>query len=193
MSDIVADNDLAEALGHAILGDGADMPTPGSAAADTLGPDHHLTLVGRSAQAHQITNDLLARTVVAARGAGHSWAAIGNELGLTRQAVQQRFGSTTGENVGPGHRWLGPVTAFDEMPELELAGRQGWHTVEAGMLRHRMRQTDTQWEHRRVVWARPTRHYETDGWQVGCRAFPWLYLVRNLGIPPEPAASGPTD
>ncbi len=192
MSDLDVDTDLAEALGHAILRDGTTLSETASSAG-TLGPDDHLALVRRSARADRITRDLLGRTVAAARGAGHSWAAIGNELGLTRQAVQQRFGSTADDDVEPGHRWLGPVTAFDELPELELAGRQGWRTVEAGMLRHRMQRTDTQWEHRRVVWTRPTRHYEADGWEVGCRAFPWLYLVRDLGIPPEQPSPDPDD
>ncbi len=184
------EDDLAEALGHAILG---GAPEDGVASLGTLGPDRHLELVARSSRAHDITKDLLTQTVAASRGAGHSWAAIGNELGLTRQAVQQRFGASDddGAEADPEHRWLGPVTAFDELPELALAGRQGWRTVEAGMLRHRMRRTETQWEHRRVVWARPTRSYEHDGWQVGCRAFPWLYLVRDLGVPPEPAPPTP--
>ena len=87
--------------------------------------------------------------------------------------------------------YLGPVTAFDELRELELAGRLGWRTVEAGMLRHRMVRTPTQWEHRRVVWTGPLRRLEQDGWQVGCRAFPWVYLIRDLGVPAEqPAVSG---
>ena len=77
------------------------------------------------------------------------------------------------------------MTAFDEMPELELAGRRGWRTIGAGMLKHRMERTDTQWEHRRVVWRRPAGSYEVDGWVVAARAFPWLYLVRDLRTPPE--------
>ena len=87
---------------------------------------------------------------------------------------------------GPDTRWLGPVTAFDELPELELAGRKGWHTVGAAMLKHKMVRTPTQWEHRRVIWNRPTKSYETDGWTVAVRAFPWIYLIRDLGIPAEP-------
>ena len=83
-------------------------------------------------------------------------------------------------------RWLGPVTAFDELPELELAGRLGWHTVEAGMLCHRMVRTDTQWEHKRVVWPGSLARNEREGWQIGCRAFPWVYLIRDLGVPAEP-------
>ena len=171
---------LSDVLGRAVLEGG-----PGREAPDPDRPQDHLAIVERAALAEGVGRDLLRQSVSAARGSGHSWAAIGGVLGLSRQAVQQRFGGGEGEDAGPEHRWLGPVTAFDEMPELELAGRRGWRTVGAGMLRHRMQRTDTQWEHRRVVWSRPTGSYARDGWEVAVRAFPWLYLVRDLGTPPE--------
>lgn len=171
---------LAEAIGSAILsGQDGHRLNPSNAS-------DHLAIVARAAEADTVVGDLMHRSVVAARAHGHSWAAIGEVLGLTRQAVQQRFGGGSGvAEANAETRTLGPVTAFDEMRELELAGRQGWHTVGAGMLSHTMVSTDTQWEHRRVVWRRPAEHYARDGWQIGCRAFPWLYLVRDLGIRPE--------
>lgn len=177
--------DLAGAIGRAIIGD--------DGTGDPLRPDEpgdHLTIVRRAAAAEQASRELLQQAVGAARGSGHSWAAIGAELGLTRQGVQQRFGSRPEPQNDPEHRWLGPVTAFDEMPELELAGRLGWHTVEAGMLRHKMVRTDTQWEHKRVMWTGPLRRYEQDGWQVGCRAFPWAYLVRDLNVSAQHLGTG---
>lgn len=167
--------DLADALGRAIL-DGAD-------------PTDELALVRRTAAADEATTLLLHQAVSAARAAGHSWTAVGATLGLTRQAAQQRFGKAAGDarSAVPGdeERWLGPVTAFDEMAELELAGRLGWHTVEAGLLRHRMVRTGTQWEHKRVLWTGSLSRYAREGWQVGCRAFPWVYLVRDTGRPVE--------
>lgn len=169
-------SDLADALGRAIL-DGAD-------------PGDELALVRRTAAADEATTLLLHQAVSAARAGGHSWTAIGATLGLTRQAAQQRFGRA-GDAVPAGdseERWLGPVTAFDEMAELEIAGRLGWHTVEAGLLRHRMVRTGTQWEHRRVLWSGSLNRYARDGWQLGCRAFPWVYLVRDTGLP---AAAAP--
>ncbi|MGZ6733875.1 MAG: hypothetical protein ACXVDH_04460 [Nocardioides sp.] len=78
-----------------------------------------------------------------------------------------------------------PVTAFDEMAELEAAGNLGWRTVGAGLLCHRMVCTDTRWEHRRVASMKAPSRYEKDGWQIGCKAFPWLYLVRDTGRPVE--------
>ncbi len=190
--------DLTEALGAAILG---SLPA-------TDDEQDHLAVVRRSAQAEQEVRRLLGQAVSAARASGHSWAALGSELGMSRQAAQQRFGANPGaggrdepEDRPHGaaeERWLGPVTAFDEMAELALAGRLGWRTVGAGMLRHRVRRTSTQWEHRRVTWVGAPSRYEQDGWEVAVRAFPWLYLVRDTGRPvgeaPEPtvsAAPGP--
>lgn len=171
---------LTDVLGRAVLDGGPDQPT-----LDPDRPDDHLAIVERAMIAEQSGRDLLRQAVSAARGSGHSWAAIGAVMGLSRQATQQRFGSTHDVDQSPEHRWLGPVTAVDEMRELELAGRRGWRTIGAGMLKHRMERTDTQWEHRRVVWRRPAGSYETDGWVVAVRAFPWLYLVRDLQTPPE--------
>lgn len=169
---------IADRIGRLILDDGADSD-------DTLDRLDHLALVDRASRAHGATRDLLHQSVAAARASGHSWAAVGEVLGLTRQAAQQRFGPTADGATEDDVRWLGPVTALDEMTELALAGRRGWHTVDAGMLKHKVVRTPTQWEHRRVVWTRPAGSFEQDGWQVAVRAFPWLYLVRDLGIPAE--------
>lgn len=173
---------LTEAIGAAILG---GDNTEGAPTLHPAEPGDHLAIVRRAAAAEQASRELLRQAVRAARASGHSWTTIGAELGLSRQGVQQRFGARPEPEDSPQFRWLGPVTAVDELPELQLAGRLGWHTVGAGMLRHKMVRTHTQWEHKRVVWTGPLRRYEQDGWQVGCRAFPWAYLVRDLGVPAE--------
>ena len=169
---------MAEAIGTVILAESPRLDPDDS--------DTPLEIVRRAAQADRITGDLLQQAVGAARAGGHSWSAIGAALGLTRQAAQQRFGRGDVSATRPDssvERWLGPVTAFDEMPELAIAGELGWHTVGAGMLRHRMVRTSTRWEHKRIPWSRVLSRYEGDGWQVGCRAFPWIYLVRDTGQP----------
>ncbi|MGO1165496.1 MAG: hypothetical protein ACTMHL_02645 [Janibacter sp.] len=171
--------ELVQALGAAILAD-IDVGQDGQ---------DHLAIVRRTALAEAEVDALMRQAVGAARGAGHSWATLGSELGMSRQAAQQRFGDrkeVAGEDADQGEeRWLGPVTAFDEMAELEIAGRQGWRTVGAGMLKHRVRRTSTQWEHRRIVWTGPLRRWEDEGWEVAIRAFPWVYLVRDTGLPAE--------
>ncbi|WP_246205833.1 hypothetical protein [Agromyces salentinus] len=158
-----------------------------------LTTDEHLALIRASSDAERDVRAILRQAVESARAGGVSWAAIGAELGMTRQAAQQRFGDAradAGTDAAAGadaaeYRWLGPVTAFDEMAELELAGRAGWHTVEAGMLRHRMVRTDTQWETKRLIWRGPSRRDAEQGWIVGASMFPWAYLVRDRGIPAE--------
>ena len=149
--------------------------------------DDHLALIAAAARADQEVQAILQRSVTAARAAGASWAVVGGALGMSRQAAQQRFGGappqTADTQETPEERWLGPVTAFDELDELAAAGRAGWHTVEAAMFSHRMVRTPTQWEHRRVFWRISLANELAAGWQVGCRAFPWIYLVRDLGTP----------
>jgi hypothetical protein len=39
-------------------------------------------------------DDAIAQAVTGLRGFGYSWAEIGNRLGVTRQAAQQRWGGT---------------------------------------------------------------------------------------------------
>lgn len=186
----VTDPDVTDPVGTGATPDG------GSAPLDPEDPASHLIIVRRAAEAERISRDLLLQAVGAARASGHSWAAIGRELGMSRQAAQQRFGgadavdavTTSGADApaaAPETRRLGPITALDEMAELAIAGRQGWRTVGAGMFYHLVKRTETRWEHRRVVWAGPAQRFERDGWQVALRAFPWIYLVRDLGLPPE--------
>lgn len=180
----MSEKTLTDELGQVVLGP-----------LDPDRPEDHLALVQRAARAHRSTAELLAASVASARASGHSWAALGEILGMSRQAAQQRFGDTapaSDQAKGEGsdvreRRRLGPVTAFDEMAELEIAGRQGWRTVGAGMFYHLVERTDTQWEHRRVVWTRPSGRLERGGWQVAVRAFPWVYLVRDLQLPADPA------
>ncbi|MFG6445168.1 hypothetical protein ACFXQA_07810 [Microbacterium sp. P07] len=176
--------DLSDAVARAVV------ETAGVGDVDDLGIDDHLALVAASARAEGEVRALLQRSVAAARAGGASWALIGAELRMTRQAAQQRFGGAEYEPSDvAGERWIGPVTAFDEMAELALAGRAGWHTVEAGMLSHRVVKTNTQWEHRRVLWRASIAADAASGWEVGCRAFPWMYLIRDTGVPAvEPLA-----
>lgn len=168
---------LVDAIGRAIL--------------DTVDGNDQLALITRAADAERASRELLQQSVSTARASGQSWAAIGSALGMSRQAVQQRFGDRSGDATfalidrSEEQRWLGPVTAFDEMPELEIAGRKGWHTVRAAMLRHLMVLTPTQWEHKRVIWTGSMARYKKDGWQVGAVAFPWIYLIRDTGLPAQ--------
>ena len=54
--------------------------------------DKSIVLVRRANSDLKLAEVMLRRQVDTARRAGHSWAAIGLALGVTRQAAQQRFG-----------------------------------------------------------------------------------------------------
>ncbi len=146
----------------------------------------YLRLITVASEVEAQARRLLHDSVVAARSSGATWAAIGSTLGMSKQAAQKRFavaGPTTGA-LDPGERILGPVTSFDEMKELALAGRYGWHSVEFGPFFHRVVHTDSQWEHRRVsMLRRRVKDVSDEGWQVIGSTFPYTYLKRDLGVP----------
>jgi hypothetical protein len=54
--------------------------------------DKRIVLVRAANRDLKLAEAMLHRQVDLARRAGHSWAAIGLALGVTRQAAQQRFG-----------------------------------------------------------------------------------------------------
>lgn len=88
-----------------------------------------------------------------ARLAGASWDRVGQRMGISRQAAQQRFGRTpthTGTATAAATRRLTPVTAFDGMAALAGAGRHGWHSIGFGMYFHDLDHSSEQWEHLRV-------------------------------------------
>lgn len=137
--------------------------------------------VGSEAQA------ALTASVDAARASGLSWDRIGAQLGISRQAAQQRFGHAPKVNADGVWR-MSPVTALDEMERLEAAGRQGWRSIGFGTLFHDLVHTDEQWEYRRVgVFSQARRELEAGGWsRVGTMWFPWAYFARPTGKPAEP-------
>lgn len=167
---------LAETVGR--LG-GPPEPRDGS---------DYLRLIEVAGEVERGSRDLLHDAVLAARSAGVTWAAIGQQLGVTKQAAQKRFVTDPAGEVtsaGPDDRLLGPIGfRFDEQAELALAGHYGWHLVEVGIHYHRLRHGPTQHEHLRVpmVTGRATR-LVADGWSIVGSSFPYTYLTRDLAIP----------
>ncbi len=178
-----------------LLANALDQARPDLAGRLQDDPAAYLELVTLARDARSETDELLHAAVVSARRAGCTWEQVGGVLGMTRQAVQQRFGRADAaesdvagldpdEPTRPAaqRRTLTPVTAFTEMAALRRLGRFGWHAVWFGALFFDLEHTDRQWEHRRqLVWQpRP----EGAGWQpLGPGWFPWVYFARQLDEP----------
>jgi hypothetical protein len=153
----------------------------------TIEAGAHLELVALARAARSETDVLLAAAVQSARGAGCTWEQIGSVLGLTRQAVQQRYGqpdaTATAAADGTGsrqRRTLRPLTAFNEMAVLARAGRYGWHSVAYGPLFHIVERDERQWEHTRTHGSVP----EGAGWlPVGAGWAWWTYWGRPTDRP----------
>lgn len=143
----------------------------------------YLDLISATQQSSQEIAQLLQAAVTSARAAGASWDLIGQRLGVSRQAAQQRFGHTPTQNEpvpAEATRRLTSITAFDEMEALAEAGRHGWHSIGFGMYYHDLIHSDEQWDHLRVG-AFGARHKELlqAGWQrIGSMWFPWAYYKR---------------
>ncbi|MBP3044351.1 hypothetical protein KKR91_06995 [Arthrobacter jiangjiafuii] len=152
--------------------------------------ESHLELIALTNRGAREMEQLLQSSVTSARLAGASWERIGQRLGMSRQAAQQRFGRVPAEE-GTGdtlqRRRLTPVTAFDEMEALAEAGRQGWHSVGYGAYFHDLVRSSEQWEHLRVpAFGSGRRGLEKAGWQkIGTLWFPWAYYARPTGKPVE--------
>jgi len=176
----------AQAIRNAVAE--AVMSTPGLADRLETDPSAALDLVDAARVASEEAGRILRQSIDGARAAGHSWDAIGRLLGVSRQAAQQRFGSSGAPRATGERRVLSPVTAFDEMEQLSEAGRHGWHSIDYGTLHHVLERTDQQWEHQRVLWGTVSRsELEAAGWRpVRPNTFPWGYWARPTGEPAEP-------
>lgn len=159
-----------------------------------LAPVAEPTTPGEFVQIVEIANDiehsareLLQASVLAARDAGATWGEIGASLGISKQAAQKRFTAAKelpAVELDANERLLGPVGMADEINELNLAGRYGWHSVGFGVAHHHVVHSDTQWEHSRVIGSKQaSKLVERDGWTIVGRAFPYTILKKNAGSP----------
>lgn len=127
----------------------------------------------------------LHRWVDAARRSGLTWSEIGEVLGISKQAAQQRFGtSNMNEATAPSEgsedeilvRW--GAHAFNEMDILREEGTKGHELVSFGPLFLKFRRTETEWEYRRVIGVRPK--LEREGWRYVASWLPFFYYKRPL-------------
>lgn len=150
-------------------------------------PEAYLHLVARADLAVGETASLLHDAVNQARRVGHSWQTIGQELGVSRQAAQQRFGPADSDLPESGtRRILQGATAFNEMAMLESEGQAGNHLVSFGPLYLEVEASRERWEHLRVtalVLGPLRQHLEKAGWRYVGSWFPFRYFKRATGVP----------
>ena len=131
----------------------------------------------------------LHRWIDAARRAGMTWTEIGEALGITKQAAQQRFRALAGDDEmesGDDHEVVRTgATAFNEMRILREEGLNGNELVRAGALSLVFRRSGHPWEHSRVV-AVTTGQAEAQmsrcGWTYVTSWFPFHYFKRPVAL-----------
>ncbi|MDQ0743007.1 hypothetical protein QFZ62_000315 [Clavibacter sp. B3I6] len=129
----------------------------------------------------RVSTELQGQAVRAAHEAGISWSRIGGLLGISRQAVQQRFDPhyLIQDGLGVNTRMLGPVSRAEEMHHLAEAGGQGWRPVRSAHGEHELERDDQVWEIRRVSVLSPKPMPSTkDGWQAATTRFPDCFYIR---------------
>lgn len=121
----------------------------------------------------------LHRWVMAGRRGGLSWAEIGQVVGVSKQAAQQRFGGGDDDGAHPGaiSVKLG-ATAFNEMAMLAREGAAGRELIGTGALRLFFRQTDRPWRYRRTVGEMDPRQRQREGWDAVSSWFVFHYYKR---------------
>lgn len=125
----------------------------------------------------------LHRWIDAARRTGVSWTEIGNVLGISKQAAQQRFrpaetDDDLAEEKGVTVVRLG-ATAFNEMAILREEGRKGNELIATGALMLRFRPTGHPWEYRRRIGAMAMpADMKAAGWIYVSSWLPFHYFKR---------------
>jgi hypothetical protein len=128
----------------------------------------------------------LHRWVDAARRAGVSWAEIGEALGISKQAAQQRFRGASDDHAEEGDGLeivrLG-ATAFNEMRILREEGLKGGELVRTGALTLVFRPTGQPWEYRRRLGAvSAVAEMKKEGWEYVSSWLPFHYFKRPLRL-----------
>ncbi len=157
-------------------------------------PIAYLDLVRLTDSARAESSILLTAAVQSARGAGCTWSQIGEVLGITRQAAQQRYGSEAEATETSGSAQtmrLEGLTAFNEMSVLSRAGCFGWHSIDYGPYYHLVERDENQWEHARTfLGIRP----DGEGWRrVGAGWAWWTYWARPVDAPALEMAYAPSN
>jgi hypothetical protein len=149
-------------------------------AASVSDADSLLKLVDACSLAVEESGLLQHAAVHQARRAEVSWAAIGEHLGITRQAAQQRFAPDAEAAPVDSVRRIHGATAFNEMQILAEEGKAGFHLVGFGALYLSVRASRQVWEHRRETALTDSKRarLEAAGWTYVGGWFPFQYFKR---------------
>ncbi len=125
------------------------------------------------------------RWIDAARRAGMSWTAIGDALGISKQAAQQRFrgiGDVDEPDLHHGEQVIRlGATAFNEMTILRDEGEKGNELMRIGMLRLVFRSSDARWKYsRRIGGGVMIDQMIGQGWTHVASWLPFHYFKRRI-------------
>jgi hypothetical protein len=145
----------------------------------------YLRLINAADIAYKECGYLLEDAVYQAKRMNHSWASIGDVLGTSRQAAQQRFNpnaASVSEHDEAATRRITGAHAFNEMAILKVEGKAGNHLVGFGPLYLLVQESDRQWEHKRITnFSWQTRDdLESKGWIYVGAWLPFLYYKRPV-------------
>lgn len=184
MTNSRSEQEVRDAVNELIVGD--------AAAFQLAEPEAFQRAILSANLVHEESRAALHRWVRAGRHAGLAWAQIGQLLGITRQAAQQRFG--TGDAPAPATNLIvrNGVTAFNEIAALIEEGQKGRELVHAGPLTLLFRQRPHQWEYKRIIilTLSPTARLRQAGWIHAATWYPFLYLKRPLDTAEVTEGSG---
>lgn len=125
----------------------------------------------------------LERWITAARRAGVTWIDIGNALGISKQAAQQRYRPATKaqDPVQKSARGVLEIAAFavDEPTILRREGRRGNELIDVNESTLFFRHTRSKWEYRRLIeTSLEIYKMPQDGWTHVRSLFPFSYFKR---------------
>lgn len=138
------------------------------------------------AVAHVITEEAklnLRRWVTVARRAGVPWLDIGNALGISKQAAQQRYGAIATKRNPPEKPKRGIIQVdagrANELLILTREGRRGHELIGITETTLFFRRTKHIWEYQRVIESSLEIHrMSNDGWKHVRDVFPFSYFKR---------------
>ncbi|MFS0772919.1 hypothetical protein [Sphingomonas sp. 1P08PE] len=121
----------------------------------------------------------LASWVEAGRRAGMGWGDIGDLIGISKQAAQQRFGRDRGGSAPFGTIVVVPGTGTATEEEwLDREGAAGRELTGVDATRLLFRQTDRPWAHRRSAGPLDPAIIAREGWEEAARWFAFVYYKR---------------